>query len=105
MIFPISVVSELTASRSGSNSSFMIGAIAARPASTSDSISAADPNQGRRHVERFSRRTAATTAYSLFAFVVADAFDSYDVFVDSKKFTSWRVSLAAAIHLAGFDTL
>jgi hypothetical protein len=36
---------------------------------------------------------------------VALAFDSYDVFVDSKKFTSWRVSLAAAIHFAGFATL
>jgi hypothetical protein len=38
-------------------------------------------------------------------FVVAEAFDSYEVFVDSKKLTSCRVSLAAAIHFAGFDTL
>jgi hypothetical protein len=40
-----------------------------------------------------------------FALLVADAFDSYDVFVDSKKFTSCRVSFAAAIHFAGFETL
>lgn len=33
------------------------------------------------------------------------ALTSYDVFVDSKKLTSCRVSLAVAIHLAGFDTL
>jgi hypothetical protein len=30
---------------------------------------------------------------------------SYEVFVDSKKLTSWRVSFAVAIHFAGFDTL
>src|SRR3954471_19376793 len=37
--------------------------------------------------------------------VEAFALDSYDVFVDSKKFTSSRVSFAVAIHLAGFATL
>jgi hypothetical protein len=31
--------------------------------------------------------------------------DSYEVFVDSKKFTSCSVSLAVAIHFAGFVTL
>ena len=36
---------------------------------------------------------------------VALAFASYEVFVDSKKFTSSSVSLAVAIHFAGFDTL
>jgi hypothetical protein len=36
---------------------------------------------------------------------VADALDSYDVLVDSKKFTSCRVSFAVAIHLAGLVTL
>src|SRR5450830_1269115 len=40
-----------------------------------------------------------------FALTVAFAFDSYEVFVDSKKLTSCSVSFAAAIHLAGFDTL
>ena len=33
------------------------------------------------------------------------ALTSYEVFVDSKKLTSWRVSFAVAIHFAGFDTL
>jgi len=33
------------------------------------------------------------------------ALTSYDVFVDSKKLTSCRVSFAVAIHFAGFDTL
>lgn len=33
------------------------------------------------------------------------ALTSYEVLVASKKFTNWRVSLAVAIHLAGFDTL
>ena len=37
--------------------------------------------------------------------VDAFAFDSYDVFVDSKKLTSSSVSFAVAIHFAGFDTL
>jgi len=44
-------------------------------------------------------------AHSAFALVVADALASYEVLVDSKKFTSSRVSLAVAIHLAGFETL
>ncbi|MCU1598758.1 MAG: hypothetical protein JWQ47_2497, partial [Glaciihabitans sp.] len=54
---------------------------------------------------QYGRLRAGAANYSRFAPDVADAFDSYDVFVDSKKFTSWRVSFAAAIHFAGFDTL
>lgn len=37
--------------------------------------------------------------------LVAWALTSYEVLVASKKFTSWSVSFAVAIHLAGFDTL
>ena len=40
-----------------------------------------------------------------FVETVADAFDSYEVFVDSKKLTNCRVSFAAAIHFAGLETL
>lgn len=36
---------------------------------------------------------------------IAEALDSYEVLVDSKKLTSCSVSLAAAIHLAGLETL
>jgi hypothetical protein len=51
----------------------------------------------RRRHHRAERRQCEETA--------AFAFDSYDVFVDSKKLTSCSVSFAVAIHFAGFDTL
>src|SRR5690606_18970197 len=52
-----------------------------------------------------ARAAAPPCLYSAFAAGVAFAFVSYEVFVDSKKLTSSSVSLAVAIHLAGFDTL
>jgi len=52
-----------------------------------------------------TRNSSVSTLYSFLTPDDAEAFDSYDVFVDSKKFTSCRVSFAVAIHLAGFVTL
>jgi hypothetical protein len=64
------------------------------------------PRRAGRSGHRGERIGPATgPARQLFEPEDAEAFDSYEVLVDSKKLTSCSVSFAAAIHFAGLVTL